>query len=119
MKTIISITLALCMATMSVQAQSTNTAPVQPKSAWVLGFSLICLALGGAAIVYVYTTTPGPGSTVTLVLYESTDGRGSWNPVATNTVTLVAGQPKIELFRKTIDRRDPNRMNFYDAKIQR
>lgn len=119
MKTITSIILAISLVAMSVQAQSTNAQPIQPKSALCYGFCLFCLVAGGVAIVYVYTTTPGPGSTVTVVLDESTDGRGSWHPVATNTVTLVAGEPMIEVFRKTIDKRDPNRYNFYKARPQK
>lgn len=115
MKIILSIILSLALATASVQAQSTNApAPIQPNSALLVGFVLTCVAVGVWAVLKVNSTVPGPDKPVTLILDKSTDGRATWVPVITNTITLH-GTNAVEFFRESMT----DSLAFYRIRTQR
>ncbi|MGC1453450.1 MAG: hypothetical protein WA830_25735 [Candidatus Sulfotelmatobacter sp.] len=109
----LAIALLLCglLLTEPILAQ-TNTPPPQPHSLLLVGFVLFCVAVGVWMIFKVSGTVPSQHTPVTLVLEKSTDGRATWAPVWTNTVTLN-GTNAIEFFRDKMD----DDSAFYRARV--
>ena len=100
----LAIALLLCglLLTEPILAQTNAPAPPQPHSLLLVGFVLFCVAVGVWMIFKVSGTVPSQHTPVTLVLEKSTDGRATWAPVWTNTVTLN-GTNAIEFFRDKMD----------------
>ena len=109
----LAIALLLCglLLTEPILAQI-NAPPPQPHSLLLVGFVLFCVAVGVWMIFEVSGTVPSQHTPVTLVLEKSTDGRATWAPVWTNTVTLN-GTNAIEFFRDKMD----DDSAFYRARV--
>ena len=110
----LTLALLLCglLITEPILAQTNAPPPPQPHGILLVGFVLFCVAVGIWMIFEVSGTLPNQHGPVTLVLDKSTDGRATWAPVWTNTVTLN-GTNAIEFFRDKMD----DDSAFYRARV--
>jgi len=97
------VTLALCVALLAATTPTLGqqAPPPQPQSVALVCFMLGCCLVGMVLVVTIYSCSP-PRGPVTVILYESCDGRATWTPVATNTVVLGTNAP-IAIFSQIID----------------